>query len=310
MDGKTLTNGLNQILQESSTSSWIDLRSSYDYLYEAVCEFVRETQCLTATQDITTVATQAAYTLNPDYFFLYLTDDENNLFIKFDDGTSETMIPFREYSSVIYDNQTTSQAIPNNFSITDKRGVTTNITGATSADGAASGGECTLTDTGTTFLSSVSVGDVVHNVTDGSDGVVISIVSNLVLTTALFGGTNNDWTSGDSYVIVPQGRKQLFFSPPPSTSGYTATLEYVQKPLPVYSLYQSYRFNPSYMSAIIKYAAWLYKYRDREPSFADAFFRHWDMQVRRMKASEGKATKRISWKFNLVKRSMGSRSYR
>jgi hypothetical protein len=135
------------------------------------------------------------------------------------------------------------------------------------------------------------------------------LTSSTSVVTALFGGTTNIWTSGDGFIAIPQPRKQLVFTQPFSGTG-TLTFEYVQRPSPVYSSYRSYRIDSYYASAVVKYAAWLYKYRDREPNFGDAFYKIWDMQLRKMKAAEGKGTKRPSWKVNFNKRSWGDRSMR
>ena len=43
-------------------------------------------------------------------------------------------------------------------------------------------------------------GLIVHNITDGSSGVVVSSLESSVVTT-LSGGTLNDWTAGDEYAI-------------------------------------------------------------------------------------------------------------
>lgn len=310
MDGKSLTNGLADLLNESIThSTFLESKATYDYLYEAALEFCRRTRVLTYSQDITTVADQTNYDLNADFLSLYLRDNSNRYVVKFDDGSNEYFLPFRDYESVSYANQTTSVAIPSNFSIIDKQTLTAKITGTVTSDGAASGGECTCTDSTAPFAN-VKVGDDIHNTTDGSDGVVISVTSTSALVVALFGGTNNDWTSGDAYVIVPQGRKQLVLDPPPSTAGYTVTIKYVQKPEPVYSSYRTYRFDRQYEPAIIKYAAWLYKYKDQEPNYGDAFYKYWDLQCRTAAKTEHKSLNNPSMRVNMMKRSYGDRSYR
>jgi len=310
MDGKSLTNGLADILNESSSSStFLESRASYDYLYEAALEFCRRTRVLTASQDITTVADQTNYDLNTDFLSLYLRDNQNRYVVKFDDGTNEVFLPFRDYEAIAYANQSTSVSIPSNFSIIDKQSLTTRITGTVTADGASSNGECTATDSAAPFTN-VKVGDDIHNTTDGSDGVVIPVTSTSALVVALFGGTDNDWTSGDAYVIVPQGRKQLVLDPPPSTAGYTVTIRYTQKPDPVFSPYRTYRFDRQYEPAIIKYAAWLYHYKDSEPNFGDAFYKYFDMQVRMASKTEHKSTNPPTMRVNLMKTSYGSRSYR
>ena len=63
----------------------------------------------------------------------------------------------------------------------------------------------TLTDAGALFQTGkrVKVGDVIRNLTDGSHATIASIDSNTQLTTtALTGGTQNDWDNGDDYEIV------------------------------------------------------------------------------------------------------------
>jgi len=310
MDGKSLTNGLASIISESvSTSTFLDSRSSYDYLYEAALEFCRRTRVLTASQTITTVADQAAYDLNTDFLMLYLRDNRNRYIVKYNDGTNDSFLSFRDYEAVTYANNETSVAYPANFSIIDKGTLTDRITGTVTSAGASSLGECTCTDSAAPFTNA-KVGDDIHNTTDGSDGVVISVTSTSALVTSLFGGTDNDWDSSDAYVIVPQSRKQLVLDPAPSISGYSVTIMYIQKPDPVYSPYKTYRFDRQYEPAIIKYAAWLYKYKDSEPNFGDAFFKFWDLQCRQAAKTEHKSFNKPSMRVNMMKRSYGDRSYR
>lgn len=310
MDGKSSTNRLAELLNETiSSSSFLESRVSYDFIYEAVCEFVRRTRVLTASQSITTVADQTNYDINADYLMPYLRDSDNRYIVKINDGSNDYFLPFRDYESVTYANNTTSVTIPSNFSIIDKSTLTDRITGSVTSTGSLSNSETTCTDSTAPFTN-VKVGDDIHNTTDGSDGIVIAVTSTSALVTALFGGTNNYWTSGDAYVIVPQGRKQLVLDPPPSTAGYTVTLKYVQKPDPVYSPYRAYRIDRLYEPAIIKYAAWLYKYKDSEPDFGNAFYKFWDAQVRMAAKTEQKSFDKPSMRVNLMKRSYGNRSYR
>lgn len=63
------------------------------------------------------------------------------------------------------------------------------------------GDETTLNDTGA-FASDIAVGDVIENLTDGSVAVVTEITSNdSIRTTPLEGGSNNDWGSGDEWIV-------------------------------------------------------------------------------------------------------------
>lgn len=310
MDGKSLSDKLAIIIQESiTTSAFLDSRATYGYLYEAALEFCRRTQCLTGTQTITTVADQAAYDLNADFLSLYIVNSFNELSVKYNDGTSDYWLVFRPYESVYYTNDTTSVLIPSLFSLRDKQSLASKIASTATAVGASAYGECTLTDSTAPFTN-VSVGDEVHNITDGSDGVVIVKTSTSALVTCLFGGTNNDWTSSDAYVIVPQGRKQIVLSPPPSTASHTVTVEYIQKPDPVYSFYRTYRFDATYEDALVKYAAWMYKYRDRDPNFGDAFYKLWEEKLRKASSDTRRQLSRNNMKVNFNKRSYGDRSYR
>ena len=61
----------------------------------------------------------------------------------------------------------------------------------------------TLTDTAATFVTNgVQPGAVVNNTTDGSLAEVIAVISETQLTvTALTGGSDNQWDSGDAYTI-------------------------------------------------------------------------------------------------------------
>lgn len=298
MDGKTLDIELRELLQEPSNSSWLDSKSTYNYLFEAACEINQRTHSLISTQSITTVADQSAYTLNADFLNLYLTDDSNRYFIKYNDGSNDYFIYLKDYESIIFGNNTTSVSIPSQFGLISTS-TGSNITGTVTSAGALSNGECTLTDSGATFSSSVSVGDEVHNTTDDSHGYILAVTSNTALVTALFGGTDNDWDSSDAYVVVPQGRWQIVLDPPPSTASHTLTVYYAQRPNPVYAPYRKYGFKQELKPALVKYAAWLYKYRDREPNFGDAFYQIFDGQCRKamrnIKVGLGRTELKISF---------------
>ncbi len=276
MDGYTLLRKLRVALSESSTGTWLDTRFSYDCLYDAAIATSERTSVLTSTQSLTTVASQANYTLNADYLKLYLTDTDKKHFIKYSDGTNTYWIYYKDYDSIVLANQTTSVTIPQRFTI-KMASATTRVTGTASASGAATNGECTLTDTSTsTKFSDISVGDLVHNTTDGSHGIVIVKTSNTALLTCMFDGTDNDWTSADAYIISPRGRFELYFDPAPSTASHTGTIYYVQKPGPVYSNYRTYNFPVDLDDALVQYGAWKYKYRDREGDTGDRYYKYWD----------------------------------
>lgn len=89
----------------------------------------------------------------------------------------------------------------------------------------------------------------------------------------------------------------------PTFSGtQTVTVNFLQRPDPVYSDYGSYRFAAGYEEALIKYACWLYKYRDLTPDMADKFYTFYDMQLRKAKNVHNKATGKKDFKVNFLKR--------
>lgn len=300
MDGKEALFRLRNLLNEDSGSGFLDDRLSYTYLYEAAIEFAELTNSIRGEQTITTVAEQASYTLDAEFIKLDLRDDENKHYLKFSDGSTTSFLKEKEYEDIYYSNTTTSVALPSSFTILSQT-LSDRVTGTATATGASSGGECTLTDTAADF-NDVEAGDIVHNTTDGSDGVVLSKTSTTALVTALFDGTADDWGIGDAYVIQPQGRLKILLDPPPSASGSTITVPYIKKPLPVYSLYGTYPVQPQYVDAFCKYAAFLYKYRDREPNYGDAWWRTWNLKIRTSKYQTDRKFLRNNIRVNMKRR--------
>jgi hypothetical protein len=297
MDGWTLLRDVRELLNESDTSLYLSDRTTYDYLYEAACELNRRIYGLTSTQTITTVDGTNTYSLNEDFMGLYIKDIDGRFTLKINDGTSDYWITRSEYSSQYIANNTDEVAIPDTFSINDAS-LASRIVSTATAAGTSSNGECTLTDATAPFTN-VSVGDLVHNTTDGSHGVVVAITSTSAVVTALFEGTNNDWTNADAYIITPRGRYQIVLDPTPSTSGYSLYVPYLQKPAPVYSDYRSYRFPEEYRFVLSKYASWLYKYRDREPNYGDAWYKAFDMISREVRQSNNKVRQSHTLKVQL-----------
>ena len=247
------------------------------------------------------MASQTNYALSADFMDLYLTDNRNRRYIKYNDGTNDTFIYERDRSGVVFANNTTAVSIPDNFYIRDVQTLTARLTGTATSNGAISNNETTLTDTAADFTN-VSVGDEIHNTTDDSHGIVLVKTSTTALVTALFDGTDNDWDTSDAYLIVPQSRLELVLDPPPSTASHTITVNYIQRPEPVYSSYRNYRIKPEYDLAIIFYAAWLYKYRDREPSYGDAFYKYFDDKVRKAGNVINSTLNRMDFPVNMIKR--------
>ena len=67
-----------------------------------------------------------------------------------------------------------------------------------------SSGAAFLTDSGASFTTNQFVGFIIHNTTDGSSGVITANTATTV-TATLENGTNNNWDSGDAYIIGGAG---------------------------------------------------------------------------------------------------------
>ena len=395
MDGKDLLRRLRQLLDEESTGTWLDDRTSYDYLWEGAKQCARRLKSVTANQQIVTVENQANYTLNHDFMKLFMMNKQGRFFIKYSTGPNNTSLFFNDMEDIRYRdsirtydiNQSTmtrnattfvdigqdfsdwetaaasdavyrimvthtsgakewafigpastttntddtiavysdkgltstgwngtsgtpsyykienvsTTLVPHCFSIRNKDDLYTQVTGTATSDGDDSAGKALLTDTSALFWTTdyVKPGDSIHNTTDGSTGIVLSIESTTTLYCALFGGTGNDWDSSDAYVIQPQARLELILDPPPSTSGHIIDIQYVKIPAPVYHDYGVYPFRQHLNEALVRYAAWLYKYRDSSPSFGDALYVQYDGLVRREALDLNPYIKKRQWTVNL-----------
>ena len=308
MDGASLIYNLNSLLKEDSTSTFLDLRSSYFYCYQGMLEFVRKTKALTSSQDITSVTGQSSYDLNADFMATYFQDSWNRQVVNYKPtGGGDYWIPWQDYDKIIQMNNTASP-IPSVFCVAD-RSLTARITGTATATSALAYEESTLTDAAAPFLNA-NVGDEVHNTKDGSSGIVIEKTSNSALVTALFGGTNGFWTVGDAYIVIPQALKSLILDPPNSLTGDTITVPYLQKPAPVYSSYRTYRVDSQFEMAPVLFAAFFYKYSDRVPDFGDKMYQHANMLCGRAIAETNRTSNKKFFKVSFNKRAFRDRSYR
>ncbi len=318
MDGQTLLRMMSQLLAESPGSAWLDVKLSYDCLYRAAIATADRINYPTSSQDITTVAETSSYVLNPDYLKQYLQDNFNRYFVKYVTSTYTVFVYPASYDSIVLANNTTSVDIPTAYCINDatplvqKTGTAT-ATGTLAATYTLFGkalGESALTDSAADF-STVKVGDLVHNTTDASHGVVVATSSSTSVVCALFDGTNNYFSSGDAYIINPQKRFQIIVDPLSKTAGYTITIPYIQKPAPVYSYYRRYNFPSGYEDVLTHYAAWVYKYRDRQPNMADPWYGHWDVRVRQLAQNVNQGMDRVGRiRVNFIKRAYRDRSIR
>ena len=275
MDGWTLVRDVRELLNESSTSSFITDRTTYDYLYEAACDLNSRIQGLTGEQEVKTVANVKEYELNEDFMGLFLRS-EGRYVLKFNNGTFDSWLRWRDFDFLYVLNTDRTATIPNLFTIKDAP-ASSPITGQASESLLSVNGECTLKSS-TEAFSDVCVGDLVHNTTDDSHGVVVAVTSNTEIVTALFEGLNNYWEEDDYFVITQRGRYNIILDPTPSESNYTLYVPYIKKLEPVYSPYRTYPFPGEFRFSLAKYAAWLYKYRDREPNYGDAWYKHYNLQ--------------------------------
>jgi hypothetical protein len=243
LNGRSLEKRLRtDVLNESSSSDFINVATSYNFIFDAVLEYNRKTFTLTGQQIITTVAGQRTYNLNPDFLSLFMTDDELRYFVTWYNGSAYTNIFFREYGATVYEqniysNPSTTALIAETFSLIDATPPSA-ISGTATATKALSNGTCILEDSTAPF-SSVTAGDKITNITDNSDGYVLSVTDGSHLVTAILGGANT-WTSSDDYMITPAQRYAIYFDPIPSTDGHTVTVNYLKKPTPVYSDFGTY----------------------------------------------------------------------
>lgn len=271
MDGSKLSRlFLDAVGEEAALDQYADQRRIYEYLDWSAAIFVRETGILHTTVTITTVADQQDYDVPPDFIRPYMKNRSGRYFGKYYDGSNYFWPVQTTHEKIYKANYTDSRTTPNRFAIADKAEKEDLIESTVTADGAASGGECTLTDTTKLFTTTnlVYPRDIVHNVTDGSDGYVLEVTSATQLKVALFDGTDNDWTSGDTYKIQPASEYRLILDAPSQSAGHTLELPYVCMPSPVYSQYSWWRINPRSCRAIAWGAAAMFKQPERE--FQDA----------------------------------------
>lgn len=284
MDGFTLQRKLQEALDESSSGSFMNERTSYDYLYDAIQDFNYRTHYQTSTQTISVVASTSSYDLNGDYVGMALMDSYNRPYIKHTYNGSDTFIFSRDYQDVVLENSSATASVAQSWSIVDAT-QPTNKTGTATSAGTATNGECVLTDTAADFTT-VFPGDLVHNTTQSIHGVVIEQGAAHTVRVCLFtsaGASGGAWAQSDAYVIVPQPRYSIVLSPTPSATA-TLTVPYIQRPNPVYSSYKAYKLPFNYMLPIVQFAAFLYKYKDREPDYGDRFFTYYDGFARKVAA--------------------------
>ena len=313
MDGRELRQTFIKVIGEPAGSGWLDKKSEYSFIDKGGIKVSELMGLLHAEQSIPTVADQRRYNLDAQYIGLHIRDESSgDYIIKYNNGSSDSFPVFTPFTNIITDNQTSSITIPERFSVNDKLTQFDRITGTTTSAGTIDSqtNESTLTATASTFVTSgVQPRDIVHNTTDGSifSGYVLEVSSETALITAMFedadGSITKGWGSGDTFVIQPQGRKQLVIDPPPSNSGNTVTVYQIVKPLPVFADFRIFGFPEQYSMAAVYFAASIYKRRDQDFKKADSFFALADNELRLIKdASDTAYHKGRTMRINMRKR--------
>jgi hypothetical protein len=255
MDGKTLYNygvkAMGGIADE-------DRKFFYDCLDAASLDFVRQTRILTAMAAITTVEGRQSYNLPAGFIEPYLKDRSGRFVAKYNDGTYDHWPRITSFEKIYRANYTDSKDVPGRFVVRDKPTGENPVTGMVTAAGTALAGRCTLEDDTAHLSSTVEARDTIHNINDGSDGVVLSVTDDTRLICALFDGTDNDWSESDSYVITPGANYEVYLDAPSGIAGHTLHVPYLCMPSPVYSDYDTWRFSPMSCRAICYEAAWLF----------------------------------------------------
>ncbi|WP_028316696.1 hypothetical protein [Desulfatibacillum aliphaticivorans] len=274
MDGKTALRAMLRALNESGFSnSYLNRQEAFSKLDEAAVDFARRTLCLTGSVVLSMVEGQQAYDLPPDFIRLSARNSRRLFFGIFEDPAGNKSYPVQTSFEKIRRFEHTEVEIPGAFAIIDKQARPDLVTGAASeTSSAGSDGESTLTDEGwnfnpaAEFLGAVYPRDIVHNKDQETDGVVLAVVSDTELVTALFDSDGNPggWNGGNDYTILPTARNQIYLPAPIAESGGTLTLDYICLPGPVWSDYSLWRFQPMSCHAICKEAAALFLDQQKE----------------------------------------------
>lgn len=303
MDGKRLSRQLRQMMNEESGSNYLDSFTTFDLLNQAAIKLNDKIEHLETSEDITTVADQASYTLSADYMRLTNVNQLGRELVRYSDGATFHYLP-RVDGDLRFRNRpftAPTKTIPDNFDITSRAGEDAQVTGTETTGGSLVAGKATLIDSAGDFTN-IEPHDTIHNTTDGSMGVVLSKTNVTTLVTALFDGTNNFWTSGDAYVIQPQAKYRMILTPAPDTASHIVTVPYLRRPKPVYSDYDAFQFPIQYQDALVFYAVGFYKYRHQMNEEGNAWFVAADNLLRQYNKAHNSATGRRRIIVNLKKR--------
>lgn len=259
MDGKQLTRAVLDYIDDHSLSGLRDKqRRIYECLDQAAAIFCRETKCLTSTATLTTTESGQHYDLPPDFIDLYMRrSGTDRYYVRYYDGSVYSWPSVVSLDRLFRSNLTDTKETPTRVAIRSKESQESLIQGTADAAGESSNGLAILQDDSMLFTTENRVWprDIVHNKTDGSDGVVVEVTDSTHLKVALFNGNDNDWSEEDVYTIIPAAEHQLSLEAPAATAGHRITVPYLCMPTPVYSDYGFWSFAPRVCRGIAAGAA-------------------------------------------------------
>ena len=234
----------------------------YDRLDEASSSWARITGSIFNEVALTTIASQQAYDLPPDFIRPHVKDGARRIvgrYVTSDDSTY--WLEKTSYEKVFRKNATEAQDVPGSFAIIQKPAAAARVTGTATTAHTVTAGEVTLEDAAASFTDSVRVRDIVHNSARRTSGIVLAVTDDQHITCAMFPQGQGAWRQDDSYVIQPASRLQLVFDAPPANGDDVLTLPYVSLPRPVFSDYGWPGLSSDAARAITSEAAYLYQVR-------------------------------------------------
>jgi hypothetical protein len=265
MDGKEIVQTVIDIVESNQLPNNLrqDTRVIYKYADLAAQKWCDITGYLVKTGSIKTVDGTQVYDLPSDFNRVYTKDENYDGVLKYYDGSDYYFPVEVAFSDIFVDNNTDEQDYPMQYAIYRTETRKAPITGTVDSTGTLTAGQSLLNDTTGLFTTTnlIHERDVVHNTTDGSDGIVLSVTDASNVQSALFGGANNFWTTGDAYNISRHPLYQLYFDSPLSTTDHTITIPYIATPTPVFTDYGYWNLPEDASYAICCEAIFMYMTR-------------------------------------------------
>lgn len=290
MNGMMLTREFLDFIDTRELSDdYIPQRKVYECLDAAAGIFCRETKSIRREAYLTAVAGNQAYDLPPDFIDLYLRSARGRSIIRYYDGSEYSWPSLTTQERIYRENRQTSLERPGHFAIVDKQTSETLVSGNATLAGTVVNGRCVLSDSTKLFTTTDRVWprDIVYNATDGSMGHVLAAVSATSLYTALFDGTDNDWSLSDGYAIQPAAKKQLFLDAPSLESGHLIHVHYIGMPDPIFSDFDYWRLPARTCRAIAAGAASVFKLGKTEYRESQALGKLFADEIRQFKIEQG-----------------------